>query len=192
MSKISNESKVYTKDPDNGKTWTVAYSKEVEVQPASEKNNQEKNNEKDKQTTNDENKSGILKNISNKIIFHLEDGFARLGFLIATHPWKTIFICCVVVAVTALGFLRFSQTTDSTALWVPYGAKVRDYKYWVDEQFPTTYRFVSMIFVADNAALLPSAVHAESLKLVEMNTVYKNSLSLTTTSGQNFSTICAK
>lgn len=65
------------RDTNDGKPWAVSYSKEVEVQPAGEKKNKEINNENDKQTTKDENKTGILTKISNNIIYYLEKGFAR-------------------------------------------------------------------------------------------------------------------
>ncbi|KAJ8305666.1 hypothetical protein KUTeg_016211 [Tegillarca granosa] len=61
--------------------------------------------------------------------------------------------------ISSLGSAMARQTTDQTDLWVPYGARVRDYKTWVDEKFPSAYRFVSMIIVADNT-LLPSAIQA--------------------------------
>lgn len=70
-------SNIPNRDINEGKPWAVSYRKEVEVQPAGEKKKKEINNENDKQTTKDENKSGILTKISNNIIYYLEKGFAR-------------------------------------------------------------------------------------------------------------------
>ncbi|KAJ8306306.1 hypothetical protein KUTeg_016851 [Tegillarca granosa] len=109
-----------------------------------------------------------------------------LGKLVALHPWKTIGICLLVVGLVGIGFMRFSETTDSDKLWVPEDADVLVYKSWVDAKFPGRTRLVNMIFEADNV-LTASVVKTTS----EVNTVYKNSLALVTGT-KTLSDVCIK
>ncbi|OWF43557.1 Niemann-Pick C1 protein [Mizuhopecten yessoensis] len=131
-----------------------------------------------------EKKPFIITRMLNKITSSMENGFYMLGMLIGNHPLKSVLLSGFVVGIFALGVLNFTEDTDSDTLWVPSDAEVFQDKTWVSANFPSTLRTVSVIFVSSNV-LSTSAVQA-------MNTLYKSSLGLTTSSGKNYTDVCFK
>ncbi|XP_069127848.1 patched domain-containing protein 3-like isoform X2 [Argopecten irradians] len=130
----------------------------------------------------EEKKPFIITRMLNKITSTMETGFYMLGMLIGTHPLKCVILSGFVVGIFTLGVLNFTENTESDTLWVPSNADVFKYKNWAEDNFPSTLRTVSIIFVSNNV-LSTSAVQA-------MNNLYKSSVGLTTASGKNYSQIC--
>ncbi|XP_033736833.1 protein patched homolog 1-like [Pecten maximus] len=130
----------------------------------------------------DQKKPFIITRMFNKITSSMENGFYMLGMLIGTHPFKCVVVSAFVVGIFTLGVINFTENTDSDSLWVPSDADVFKYKNWASENFPSTLRTASIIFVS-NDVLSTSAVQA-------MNSLYKSSLGLTTSSGKNYTEIC--
>eukprot|EP00095_Tigriopus_kingsejongensis_P006955 maker-scaffold406_size180810-snap-gene-0.19 protein:Tk06955 transcript:maker-scaffold406_size180810-snap-gene-0.19-mRNA-1 annotation:"hypothetical protein TRIADDRAFT_52362" len=85
------------------------------------------------------------RNITLIMVKSIENLFFRLGYLIGSHPWKTIIASLLLCAVCSSGMSVWLTVTDDELLWTPYGSPFLDDKQWIENNFPKDMRYESMI-----------------------------------------------
>ncbi|XP_041359344.1 protein patched homolog 1-like isoform X2 [Gigantopelta aegis] len=96
-----------------------------------------------------------MKKISNGIVFGLESVFYRVGLFVGTNPVITIIFCLTTCGLCGIGLKTLKETQEQEKLWVPQSSRIIPEKAWVDRQFPTKTRFVSVIATGDDVLTVP-------------------------------------
>ena len=76
-----------------------------------------------------------VRNVSKAVQKALRSGFFRLGYQVAGHPWKTIALSTIFIALCLIGLVNFHQEAREHVLWIPQDSAAIDHKAWVDEKF---------------------------------------------------------
>lgn len=74
----------------------------------------------------------------------------RLGYTVASNPWKTIFISLFFVFIFGLGILKLNFIKDPIDLWVPSNSKFRNDTKWLLNNLNEGHREESIIISAEN------------------------------------------
>lgn len=121
------------------------------------------------------------------IVHQVEKCFYNLGFAVATHPWWTIWLCWLLVALSSLGSLNFYQEKHPLKLWIPADSDfIKETDYLVNT-FKTGYRPQYVIATAPN--VLEPAVLAE---LAKINRDVDNAKGLLNDKEYSWSDVCFK
>lgn len=122
----------------------------------------------------DKSSHGCLSKITNTIIGFLEDSFGKFGFIVGTHPVKTILISVVFALLCLAGLLRHEEESRGEKLWIDQDSTFIVDQTWVLKQFPTKIRYINLI-VKRNDILTPKGL-LELLKIDKLiKDVYKDS-----------------
>lgn len=83
--------------------------------------------------------------------------FFRVGFTVASNPFKTLLITSVLVVISLVGLLRFRSESRADELWVPQGTVALSNQEYVVANYGRTARVSSIAFtVRDNGPELLS------------------------------------
>ena len=61
--------------------------------------------------------------------------FPRYGRLLATHPLKSIGICLLIPALSALGLMKYQTENNPYKLWIPQVQPIPLIQFW-SQYFP--------------------------------------------------------
>ena len=81
----------------------------------------------------------------------------RLGKVVGSSPWITIFISLVISGACLLGVLKFKKENRVDKLWTPGDSTVQRHKLWIQKNFPAQMRASSVLLVA-NDVLTPEVM----------------------------------
>lgn len=122
------------------------------------------------QTKNDsseEKQEGCCRNLTNAINRTLENAFAKIGFVVATHPWKTILISLLVTGLCLIGVVEYEVENRGEKLWVSQSSDSLKHKDWVEEIFPSQYREVAIMLEKPSENILTPQGLEELYKVYE-------------------------
>lgn len=107
-------------------------------------------------------KSGWNK-ITMSIVHCVEKCFYNLGVLVAVHPWRTVALSWIFVAISSLGLLTFYQEQHPLKLWVPTDSDFARDTNWLFDKFHIGYRPQYILATAPN--VLDPSVLTELAKI---------------------------
>ena len=84
--------------------------------------------------------------------------------MIGKSPYKVIGVALTLSFVCGIGMVRFNMDGSPETLWNPIGSDVEKNQKWVDERFPTRFRYASVI-AEDENVLSPDSLLKVSLVL---------------------------
>ncbi|XP_055603663.1 protein patched homolog 3-like [Uranotaenia lowii] len=93
-------------------------------------------------------KLGCLGRLSYNVSLAIGHFFYRLGRHIANHPWHTIILCWLCVALCSLGFIRFHKEKSPMKLWIPQNSKFLHDTNWMIEHFKEGNRIETVMLTA--------------------------------------------
>lgn len=76
-----------------------------------------------------------LRTASKELHEKIQTFFYRVGYTVAGHPKKTIFLTIVGFIICCAGFQSFHSEKRLEKLWIPQGTLALDHKNWVSENF---------------------------------------------------------
>ncbi|GAB0092699.1 NPC intracellular cholesterol transporter 1 homolog 1b-like [Sergentomyia squamirostris] len=88
--------------------------------------------------------------ISSRISNGIANFFNRLGFVVASNPWRTILLSWMIVAFCSLGFLNFYTERDPMKLWIPKNSKFLKDTKWLVTSFEEGFRAELVLLTAPN------------------------------------------
>lgn len=107
----------------------------------------------------------------------MEDGFEKIGFKVASNPWKTIGFSIFITMAFGYGFALLENETRAEKQWVPDGAVALDHKDYADAQWPSSQRF--NIWVATCKKDKPDCNMMEAKYVKELNRIHQNIKAIT-------------
>ncbi|XP_067927836.1 patched domain-containing protein 3-like [Watersipora subatra] len=104
----------------------------------------------------------------------LERFFYNLGYAVASRPWTVILATILITTLFGLGMFRFELKDSSAPIWIPSNSENLEQQRWVEEMFPTKYRYNMLLITAENVlepAVLKQMLEYDILvkELTELN-----------------------
>ena len=86
--------------------------------------------------------------------------YSRVGFSVATHPWKVILISLTIGLLCVVGVVELEEENRGEKNWVSQTSDPIKHKEWVDEVFPIAFREEGLLLETSNEGnvLTPQAL----------------------------------
>ena len=86
----------------------------------------------------------------------------RIGYIVATHAWKSILISLVIFGGCLVGLLEYQKENRDDVNWIPQWSISLKHQEWVGRRYPFAYRLTSVMLEKKDGDLLT----VEGLKAV--------------------------
>ena len=86
----------------------------------------------------------------------------RIGYVVATHAWKSIFISLVIFGGCLVGLLDYQKENRDHINWISESSISLKHREWVGRMYPCAYRLTSVMLEKKDGDLLT----VEALKAV--------------------------
>ena len=86
----------------------------------------------------------------------------RIGYIVATHAWKSILISLVIFGGCLVGLLEYQKENRDDVNWIPQSSISLKHQEWVGRIYPFAYRLTSVMLEKKDGDLLT----VEGLKAV--------------------------
>ena len=94
-----------------------------------------------------------------------------VGLFVGEYPVLTVVLSLIFCGLCGIGLKTFSETDSQEKLWVPQSSRLINEKEWVDQVFPDTTRFVSIVMESEGSVLTSTFLSAVSILFLQFSSI---------------------